>query len=197
MKITSIKQQLKNPERASIFIDGKYAFSLSLSELVEAKLKINSEINEQQLKKLKKISEDGKLRNRAMEWTLNRPRSIREFKDYLYRKKADPDLILKLQSEFEDKKYLDEDKFANWLTDLRRRAGKSERAIRSELTSKGISRDVITQVLSKDGDEEERLKALIQKKSKLSRYKADPDKFKQYLMRQGFKYEDIKRVLES
>jgi hypothetical protein len=33
MKITAIKQQVKNPERVSVFIDEKYEFSLSLDEL--------------------------------------------------------------------------------------------------------------------------------------------------------------------
>src|ERR1700709_459622 len=93
MKITSIKQQVKNPERASLFVDGKYSFSLSLNELVAEKLKINQEIDEAELKRLKKLSEDGKLKNRAMEWVMNRPRSIRELRDYLYRKKAEPEQI--------------------------------------------------------------------------------------------------------
>ena len=46
MKITTIKQQVKNPERASIFVDGKYSFSLSLNELVAEKLKIGQEIDD-------------------------------------------------------------------------------------------------------------------------------------------------------
>jgi hypothetical protein len=60
MKITSIKQQVKNPERVSIFVDDQYAFSLSLDELVREKLKNNQEIDQAELKKLKKLSEDGK-----------------------------------------------------------------------------------------------------------------------------------------
>jgi hypothetical protein len=36
MKITAIKQQVKNPERVSIFVDGKYEFSLSLDELASS-----------------------------------------------------------------------------------------------------------------------------------------------------------------
>src|SRR5437879_3122193 len=100
MKITAIKQQVKNLERASIFVDGKYSFSLSLNELVEEKLKHNEEIDGARLKQLKKLSEDGKLRMRAMEWVMNRPHSTREFKDYMYRKKADPQMSQQLIDEF-------------------------------------------------------------------------------------------------
>jgi len=93
MKITSIKQQVKDPERVSIFVDGKYSFSLNLSELVSQKLKNNQELSEADIKRLRKISEDGKLKARALNWLLMRPHSEREFRDYLKRKKAEPDLI--------------------------------------------------------------------------------------------------------
>ena len=77
MKVTSIKQQIKNPQRVSIFVDGKYSFSLSLDELVTHKLKNDIELSTTDVKKFKKISADGKLRARALEWLLNRPHSIR------------------------------------------------------------------------------------------------------------------------
>ncbi len=196
MKITSIKQQVKNPERASLFVDGKYSFSLSLNELVAEKLKINQEIDEPELKRLKKMSEDGKLKGRALEWVMSRPRSVREFKDYMFRKKADPDLTEKLITEFTERNYINEKRFAEWLSDVRKRRGKSNQAIQAELASKGIARETVQEVLS-GSDEIERLKELVAKKGKLPRYKADPQKFMQYLARQGFAYDDIKAVLQG
>jgi hypothetical protein len=77
MKITSIKQQVRSPERVSIFVDGKYEFSLSLDELVKYKLKNDQALDKLDVKKFKKISEDGKLRARALEWLINRPHSER------------------------------------------------------------------------------------------------------------------------
>lgn len=197
MKITAIIQQVKNPDRASIFIDGKYSFSLTLNELVGEKLKISQDIEEPALRRLKKMSEDGKLRARALEWVLNRPRSQREFKDYMFRKKADPDIAGRLLQDFTEKRYLDETRYAEWLADLRRRKGKSERAIRSELAGKGIDREVVAETLADGDDELERLRALVAKKGQLPRYKADPQKFMQYLARQGFAYEDIKRIFTA
>ncbi len=195
MKITSIKQQVKNPERASIFVDGKYSFSLSLNELVAEKLKIGHELDEPELKRLKKLSDDGKLKARALEWVLNRPRSIREFKDYMFRKKADPELTEKLINEFTERGYLDEQRFAGWLADVRRRRGKSERAIRSELASKGLNREIVDEILKEGDDELARLKDLAAKKANLPRYRSDPQKLMQYLARQGFAYDDIKQVI--
>lgn len=196
MKVTSIKQQLKNPERVSIFVDEKYGFSLSLDELVAQKLKKDQELSQADIKRLKKISADGKLRARALEWLLNRPHSIREFKDYLYRKKADPELAAALVAEFSEKKYLDEQKFGQWLIELHQRRGKSNRAIRSELFKKGLGRELIDELMQNGGgNEERRLKELVAKKRRSSRYKNDPQKLAKYLVTQGFSWQDVKQTL--
>lgn len=198
MKITSIKQQLKNPERVSIFVDGKYEFSLSLDELIKYKLKNDDELDKAEVKRFKKISADGKLRARSLEWLLNRPHSQREFHDYLYRKKVEPEQIDALIAQFTEKGYLDNAKFAAWFTELQARRGKSDRAIRSELFKKGIDRELADQTLqSGAGDETERLKAVIEKKAKLSRYKNDPQKLMQYLVSQGFSWQSVKQELAA
>ena len=197
MKVTSIKQQIKNPQRVSIFVDGKYSFSLSLDELVTHKLKNDIELSTTDVKKFKKISADGKLRARALEWLLNRPHSIREFRDYLFRKKAEPEMSDTLMREFSDKGHLDEQKFAQWLIDLLKRRGKSNRAIRAELYKKGISRELANQAMAnEEEDEDNRLKAIIDKKRKLPRYQKDSQKLAQYLVQQGFSWQDVKTALK-
>lgn len=197
MKITSVKQQIKNSQRVSIFVDEKYSFSLSLDQLVEYKLKKDQELSPGDEKKYKKISEDGKLRARALEWVLNRPHSIREFRDYLYRKKADPGLTESLIKEFSAKKYLDEQKFGEWFLDLQRRRGKSNRAIRSEFFKKGLDGETIDELMEGQVEsEQQRLKDLIAKKRKASRYKNDGQKLAQYLVAQGFNWQDVKKALK-
>lgn len=198
MKITAIKQQIKNPERVSIFVDGKYSFSLSLDELITHKVKNGDELSELDVKKFKKISADGKLRGRALEWLMNRPHSEREFRDYLHRKKAEPEQIDGLVAEFTQKGYLDNAKFAVWFGELQARRNKSDRLIKAELFKKGISREVVTETMERgQGDETERLKQLIEKKSKLSRYKNDPQKLMLYLVGQGFSWQDVKQALSD
>src|SRR6266404_5771190 len=198
MKITALKQQIKNPERVSIFVNEKYEFSLSLDELVKYKLKNGDEFTPGDVKKFKKISADGKLRGRALEWLMNRPHSEREFRDYLYRKKVEPEQIDSLVNEFTDRGYLDNAKFAAWFAELQARRGKSDRAIRSELFKKGIGREVVDEVIEDGaGSESKRLRAVIEKKRKLSRYQKDPQKLMQYLVSQGFSWQSVKEELAS
>lgn len=196
MKITAIKQQVKSTERVSVFIDGKYEFSLSLDELLKEKLKRDVELKDADIKRLKKISADGKLRLRAMEWLLNRPHSTRELRDYLYRKKAESELTESFIKEFSKRGYLDDKKFGEWFMELQKRRAKSNRAIRSELFKKGLSRELVSELLeSEDNDETSRLKELIAKKRKVSRYRDDPLRLAKYLTGQGFSYSQVKEQL--
>ena len=95
--ITNLKQGVKNPNRVNVFINGKFAFSLDVAQVVDLKLKIGLVVSEEQLAEYKKASEFGKLYQRALEWALMRPRSEREIHDYLnkkiYEKKLDKNYI--------------------------------------------------------------------------------------------------------
>lgn len=196
MRITAIKKQIKNPERVSVFIDGKYEFSLSLDQLLQQKLKQGDELDKADVKRLKKVSADGKLRMRSVEWLLNRPHSEREFRDYLYRKKAEPELIESFVKEFSKRGYLDDQKFGKWFIELQKRRAKSNRAIRSELFKKGLSRELVDELLEGESDDEsERLKKLIEKKRKAARYRNDPLRLAKYLTSQGFSYSLVKEQL--
>lgn len=193
MKITAIKQQVKNPERVSVFVDGKYEFSLSLDELLQQKLKNGDEVDKSEVKRLKKISAGGKLRMRALEWLLNRPRSEREFRDYLYRKKAEPEQTEAFIKDFSKRGYLNNRKFGEWFVELQKRRSKSDRAIRSELFKKGVDRELMDELLEAEVDDEpERLKKIIAKKRQSARYRNDPEKLARYLVQQGFSWQLVK-----
>jgi len=204
MKITAIKAQVKSPDRVSIFVDGKYSFSLTLDQLLEQKLKKNIELDENNIKQLKKLSDEGKLKQRTLEWVLGRPHSTRELRDYLYRKQADKDLIEAWVTEFSSKNYLNDEQFARWFAENRRRKNKSSRAISAELYSKGIPTQTIQSIVkeleAKDSDTEkteiQALQELVNKLRTRPRY-CDEQKLKSYLVSKGFSYNDIKQVLTN
>ena len=67
--------------------------------------------------------------------------------------------------------------------------------LQQELQKKGVSSEVITKVLqSEEINERNNILALITKKRRLTKYQ-DETKLVQYLVRKGFKYDDIKAVL--
>lgn len=196
-KITSIKAQVKNENRVSIFLDGKYSFSLTLDQLLEQKLKKNDEISESVLKVLKKLSDEGKMRARLMEWLMGRPHSVRETRDYLYRKKVEKDFMESLIEQMLEKGYLDDYKFGIWFAENRQRKNKSSRAIRSELMSKGLSSEVINKIQGEmDSSDDSALLALINKLASRPRYQ-DKQKLTAYLIGRGFSYSQVKSAIES
>lgn len=197
MKITKIQPAVKTAGRYNIFVDEKYSFSLDENQLLDLKLKIGFEIEDEQLDELKGESEYGKAYGRALELIISRPRSNKEMKDYARRKKWDEELTDRILQKLTDKGYINDKKFAEfWLR--ARLAGKpiSKRKVSAELAQKGISRAISDKVLEDySGTEElDKLKALVKKKR--SKY-PDDQKFMAYLARQGFNFDMIKEAIKK
>lgn len=196
MKITAISSQVKNPDRASIFLDGKYSFSLTLDQLLEAKLKKGLDLSDSDVNVYKKLSADGKMRAKAFEWLMIRPHSEREFTDYLKRKKVDPEQIRALSEEAKAKNLQNDEYFAKWFYEQRLQKSKSSRAIIFELKTKGVSPVTIKSiVIDTDASDKESLESLVNKLRNRSKYSSDPIKLKRYLLTKGFSYDQIKEAL--
>jgi regulatory protein len=91
MKITAIKQQVKRQGRYSIFVDDKYAFSLSENALLDQKITIGQEITREELDGFKDASQFDKAYNLTLGYVARRPRSEWELRDYFRRKDIDPE----------------------------------------------------------------------------------------------------------
>lgn len=197
MKITAIKAQVRRAERVSIYIDDKYAFSLNHAQLLEQKIRVGLEIDAARQDELKKISEFGKAFERVLNYIMIRPRSQREIEDYCRRKQYTPEDSLALIAKLEGLGYINDMAFAkSWVQSRQLTKSSSERKLCMELKQKGISDAAISEALSSQKyDELAALRALVVKKQKISRYKQDPQKFMQYLVRQGFGYDAVKQVL--
>ena len=86
MKITGITVQVKTPSRVNVNVDGKYRFSLDVFQVGELGVRVGREYSETELVELETESQFGKLYTRALEYTMLRPHSAKEIRDYLYRK---------------------------------------------------------------------------------------------------------------
>ncbi len=195
-KVTNIKQQVKNRDRVSVYVDGKYSFSLSTWQFSSAGLKFGGELTKERLAELQNDSDFGKIHDRALMWTALRPRSTWEVEDYLKRKVENELTREKLLKSFQEKKYIDDADFAErWVANRRLLKPISKLKLRQELLKKRVPKEIIDQTLDQDEtDEKEVLVELIEKKRRISRYQ-DDRKLMEYLARQGFRYGDIKDAL--
>lgn len=199
-KITDLKQGVRNPDRVNVYIDSKFSFSLDISQVVDFGIKVGLLISSEELEEFKKASEFGKLYQRALEWVLIRPRSEKECRDYLYKKifekKLDKNYIDRIIEKLKAKKYLDDFRFAEYYVENRfSKKGVSAKRLRMELLKKGVSKEIIEEVLVRsDRNDEEELKKMIAKKR--SRY-PDDEKLIAYLCRQGFQYDLVRELVRS
>ena len=143
-----------------------------------------------------------------------RPHSKKEISDYLWKKTLNRKLknyktgefyekkgvskisVEQVLSRLIEKKYIDDEKFAKfWVENRNQRKGSSIKKLKSELFSKGVSSDIIEQVLSESNrNDEDEIQKIIAKKAK--RY-ADEQKLIAYLARQGFSFDEIKKALSK
>jgi len=195
MLVTRISEQQKNPDRTSIYVDGKYSFSLTINQLLESKLKIGTELTDNDIKEYLRLSDEGKLKVRTFDWLTLRPRSAKELTDYLRKKKLEPELISQWIVDFQQKRYQDDTVFAAWWIEQRRKQLRSESYIRQELRSKGVTQEIISDVLSSsEANDTDALNALIIKKRRQTKYQ-DDQKLLEYLVRQGYRYSLVKIAL--
>lgn len=212
--ITDIKQAVKNPNRANIFVNGKYRFSLDIFQLTQLNVKVGAKFSEDEILNLEQQSEFGKLYALGLNYCLMRPHSEKEIRDYLWKKTLNRKLRNKKTGEFYEKKgvskvsaeqamqrliekgYVNNFKFAKfWIENRNQRKGSSIKKIKSELLSKGVSSEIVEQILenSKRNDSEEIQKIIAKKAKKYS----DEKKLVAYLARQGFSYDEIKKALSK
>ena len=198
MRVTAIKQQLKQKNRYSIFVDGKYSFSLSEAALLESKLTSGTELSEGKLREFKQLSDDDKLYNRALNYIALRPRSKWEIEFYLERKKASPALIDLILNKLSIIDLIDDEKFAKaFVNDRRLLRPTSRRKLVNELRKKHISNEIIEKAIGNETeDEQAALRTVIEKARRQTKYQ-DNEKLMRYLARQGFSYGDIKDALNN
>ena len=198
MKITNIKQQVKRVDRYSIYVDGKYFFPLSESELLHVGLRIGQEFTESELSELKDRAVVDKGYDRALNLILRRPRSEWELRDYLKRKQYSSDATDIVLNMLNDRGYVDDADFATrWVESRRLLKSTSKRRLMQELRQKHIADDVIKSVLESDEtNEQDVLRELILRKRQQTKYQDDL-KLMQYLVRQGYGYGDVKSVIEE
>ncbi len=189
-------------------VDGKYRFSLDVFQVVDLGIRIGKEYTDEELKELETESQFGKVYGRALEYCLMRPHSAKEVREYLYRKTRDTrtktgdikkgiasEITTRVFDRLVEKGYIDNEKFTRyWVENRNLTKGVSQRKLQAELQAKGVERGTIDRFLAESprADEDE-LQKIIAKKRR--RY-PDEQKLMQYLARQGFTYDDIKRALE-
>lgn len=195
-QITSLQQQKNNQERVSVFIDGEFAFGVTLDAAL--RLAKGQHLSDEEIAALKVDDEHERAYQSALHFLGARPRSSAEVGRNLREKGFDDELIAAAIARLLEHGYLNDEEFARyWLDNRNRFRPRSAKAIRYELRQKGVERDAIESALE---DIDEDAAAWAAAASKLDRWRGLPQeefehKLAGFLARRGFDFGTARRTV--
>jgi regulatory protein len=196
--ITAITPQVRNQDRVNIYLDGRYAFSLAVAAALG--LRVGDELTEGQIEACRAKDSLEKAKDQAIRYIVQRPRSISEIERYLKRKGYDEPQIEQVVNRLRELNLLDDTAFAEyWIEQRLTFKPRSQMALRYELQQKGVSRDVMDEMLN-EVDEVAAAQDAAQRKLNTFRHLPE-DQFRaklgSFLQRRGFRYETIRQVVDD
>lgn len=196
--VSDINKQKRSDTRYSVYLDGEYVFALSDLDLSTSGLRVGQELTDAQVSEYIESASEAKAYALALRFLGIRPRSVREMRDYLRRKDANPGDIDSAIARLLSAGLLSDLEFArSWIRTRQALSPRSRRMLQQELAAKGVSRDDVDEAVG-ELDEDAQLDILVevmQRKRRLSQYASD-EKLLGYFARQGYPYDQLKKALE-
>jgi len=198
-EITSVKPQ-KNGKRVNIYLDNKFGFGIDLENFVVLGIKEGNNYSQKEIEDLIKKAQFQKTLDRLLRFSTLRPRSEKEIKNWFKRKEVHESLYEELLNRLIRLELLDDYKFAKWWIDQRMTfKPRGMKALKYELSSKGIDKKVIDKAIEEMGiDDFKTVQKILERNAyKWEKYKGLEKRRKQtdFLLRKGYGWDTIKKVL--
>ena len=196
--VTALEVQKRNKERVNIFLDGEYAFSLSLIEA--AKLRKGQPLSDDEIATLKDDDSIQRAVDHAARFLSYRPRSTSEVRQNLRKQKYTDLTIDEAIDRLETMGYLDDLAFARfWIENRDTFRPRGPRALQYELQQKGVDRAIVAAVLEGYDSNDAAYRAAEDKARRLRGLTRQEFRHKlgSFLQRRGFNYETTRDVIEE
>lgn len=199
IRVTAIEKQRRG-KRLNLFLDGRFAISLSPDVAREAGLRVGDEVDEGRLSALR----EAETRSHAMAASLRllsyRPRSEAELRQRLSRRGAPPALVEMTLARLRELGLVDDAAFARAWVERRERASPRGRSLlRHELRAKGVADEALAAPLE-DVDEEDAALRAGERRAAALRDLAYPEfrhRLGSFLRRRGFSYETVRSTVDT
>ncbi len=202
--ITAIRVQKKNPKRASIYLDGKFALGVGVEVVQDAGLRRGQVLSEADLDALRRAEAQRRAYQDVLRLLNYRPRSASEVRRRLQERGYDATQVAAAVARFQELGLLDDRAFArNWVQDRQDLHPRGRQGLAAELRQKGLAPEVIAEALDEAVDEEaEEAQALALARTRaralagLERV-AFLRRLQGFLARRGFAAEIVARVVRQ
>ncbi len=201
--ITALERQKRRPDRVSVFVDGAFAVGLSAAAASDLGLEIGRELAEDELRRMAFAAEVDRAHARALRYLRDRLRSRHELEQRLRRYGYDGDVVTATVELLAAGGLVDDRALAGaWVRDSVRLKPKGRRALRAELTAKGVAPEDVEAALAENVDEGEEALA---KRALAPRLEALRDKGERkgraatvsFLARRGFNADLARRLADE
>ena len=156
MLITAIKRQKKNSDRVNLYLDGEFAFALSVETALKAGLRRGQTIDEATRLELETEDAFCRAREAALVLLSHRARSERELRDRLLRRGYTPEVAERTLSNLRERGLLDDVAFAQaFARDRLRSRPSGRRRLVADLRGKGVSPEDAERALAEMSHESE------------------------------------------
>ncbi|MDK2798414.1 MAG: regulatory protein [Clostridiales bacterium] len=203
MTITSIENKKKNSSKKSIFVDGKYVFSIDEEDLFRLNLYVGKEITKQEIENIRQICNYSKAKILAIKFIVFKKRTEYEVKTKLEKLGFDHSVIEKVLDYLKQSGYVNDAVYTKkYIKDALTLKKWGIYRIRYELQMKGIDEGTIQHELTKiefDEKQNQILKALVEKKLSSVRNldERSLNKIKNYCIRKGYDLNAVNKVINE
>jgi regulatory protein len=198
MQITAIEKQRRR-QRANVYLDGRYAFSLSLELVTQAGLHEGDTLSPQQVDSLRQADVRHQAHQTALRLLAYRPRSEAEIRQRLVRRGLPPQIVQETIARLHEQGLLSDAAFARFWVEVRDQSSpRGHRLLWQELSAKGIEREIARQAIATVAEEDAALRAAQKKARHLQGqdYPVFRRRLGDFLLRRGFPYTTVRTTVE-
>lgn len=196
-KITDIKPQVKTPARCNIYLDNAFYCGLELETIMRHRLKIGTEIDENELDEIQAESESSRALDKALNFISRSQKTKKQVSDYLRKKGYTEPTVNAVLLKMTDYKFVDDESYAAEYTRSASK-NKGKRLIALELKRKGVSDEDMAGALDNIDGEGEAAERIAEKylRSK-EKTRENAVKCYKYLLTKGFDYDTAKSATDK
>jgi regulatory protein len=198
-KITALRIGKGWKKRVNMFLDDRFAYSLEAEVVIKEGLQVGQELSAGQIEALTGSNHFHRCLNAAIHYLGYRPRSEFEIKVRLRRRGFDDNTIESVIAKLREQGLVDDAVFARfWQENRDSFSPRSQWLTKLELRQKGVTDDIIAQVIDAIDDEDSAYRAALSKAQRLSQvdYQSFRRRLGEYLKRRGFGYGVINHTIE-
>lgn len=198
MRVTKIEPVTKT--RYKVFLDGQFAFVLYKGELSRYQIALDAEVEKDTVDRILEETVLKRAKLRAMHLLTDMDRTESQLRTKLKQGLYPDEIVEQALNYVKSFGYVEDENYAKRFVDSKKSV-KSRKEIYAALCQKGIAKETIERAMEacyEEEGEQEAIRRILEKKHFFDKQATEAERTKiyGYLMRKGFRCEDIRQVIQ-